>query len=72
MAVLRFAPHTHGSCFRLSDRRGPAVWVPTVRTEALGQWGGTEEAAALLLLDTLRHSYKWEHDAQISDAFPAE
>lgn len=73
-----FALCTHHSCFRLSDWRGPAVWVPTPRIEALcgastfGQWGGTEEPAALLLSDTLRSSDKWEHDAHISDAVPAE
>ena len=78
MAVLCFAPRTHHSCFRLSEWQGPAVWLPTARTQALcgagafGQWGGTEEPAALLLSDTLRSSYKWEHDAHVSDAVPTE
>lgn len=36
-------------------------------TSAFGQWGGTEEPAAWL-----RSSCKWEHNAHVGNAVPAE
>lgn len=40
--------------------------------DAPGKGSVTEEPVALLLSDTLTSSYKWEHDAHMSDAVLAE